>query len=85
MEHLEMSVMLSDHKIHQATCNASELSRQTDTSAAIAAGGGSAVVAASIKTAEISHYRRICASALANNLPFGNYTQALINLGTGGS
>jgi hypothetical protein len=80
-----MSSMLSDNKTHQTTCNASELTRQTDTSAAIAAGGGSAVVQAAIKTADISNVRRVIASCTANNLPFGNYTQALINLGTGGS
>jgi hypothetical protein len=42
-------------------------------------------VAATIKTAEIAHYRTIVASCVANNLPFGNFTQALINLGTGGA
>jgi hypothetical protein len=54
-------------------------------SAAIAAGGGSATVQKNISAAEISHYRTIVASCLANNLPFGNFTQALINLGTGGA
>jgi hypothetical protein len=78
-----MSTMLSDNKIHQATCNASEGTRQQDVAAAIALGGNAAVAA--IRTAEIAHYRRIIASCTANNLPFSNFTQALINLGTGGT
>ena len=78
-----MSIMLSDHKIHQTTCNASETTRQADVAAAIALGGNAAVAA--IKTAEIAHYRRVIASCTANGLPFGNFTQALINLGTGGT
>jgi hypothetical protein len=40
---------------------------------------------AAIKTAEIAHYRRIIASCTANSLPAGNFTQALISLGTGGA
>jgi hypothetical protein len=78
-----MSTLLSDHKIHQTTCNASEATRQQDVTAAIALGGNAAVAA--IKSAEIAHYRRIVASCTANNLPFGNFAQALINLGTGGT
>jgi hypothetical protein len=78
-----MSSMLSDHKIHQATCNTSETTRQTDVAAAIALGGAAAVAA--IKTAEIAHYRRVVASCLTNGLPFSNFSQALINLGTGGT
>jgi hypothetical protein len=80
-----VSIIQSENRVHAATCQASELTRQNAVSAAIAAGGGSAVVAATIKTAEIAHYRAIVASCLANNLPFGNFTQALINLGTGGA
>jgi hypothetical protein len=75
--------MLSDNKTHQTTCNASEATRQQDVTAAIALGGNAAVAA--IKTAEIAHYRRIIASCVSNNLPFGNFSQALINLGTGGT
>jgi hypothetical protein len=75
--------MLSDNKGHQATCNASEATRQQDVTAAIALGGNAAV--AGIKSAEISHYRRIITSCVSNSLPYGNFTQALINLGTGGT
>ena len=38
-----MSSMLSDHKIHQATCNASETTRQADVAAGIALGGAAAI------------------------------------------
>jgi hypothetical protein len=78
-----MSSMLSDHKVHQTNCNASETTRQADVATAIALGGNAAVAA--IRSAEISHYRRIINSCTANGLPFSNFTQALINLGTGGA
>jgi hypothetical protein len=80
-----MSIINSENRVHAATCQASELTRQNAVSAAIAAGGGSATVQKNISAAEISHYRTIVASCLANNLPFSNFTQALINLGTGGA
>ena len=80
-----MPIIKSDNKIHEATCILSEMTRQSDVTASIAAGGGSSVVAAAIKAAEIVHYRRIIASCQANSLPFSNFTQALINLGTGGT
>jgi hypothetical protein len=83
MKGAEMSVITSENKTHAVTCNASESTRQSAIAAADAAGGGSAAIAAAIKVAEIAHYRRIIASCVANSLPFSNFTQALINLGTG--
>jgi hypothetical protein len=80
-----MTSINSENKIHQATCDASESTRQSAVAAAVAAGGGSAAVAAGIKVAEIGHYRRIVQSCVSNSLPFSNFTQALINLGTGGA
>jgi hypothetical protein len=77
-----MPVIISDNKVHQATINNAETTRQTAVSAAIAAGGN---VAGAIKTAEIAYYRSVIASCVTNNLPFSNFTQALINLGTGGA
>lgn len=73
--------MISENRAHQTTCNASEMTRQVDVAAAIALGGDAAVAA--IKTVEIAHYRRIVASCISNNLPYSNYTQALINLTAG--
>ena len=85
MKGAEMSVIQSENKAHAATCAISESTRQSAVAAAVAAGGGSAAVAAAIVTAEIAHYRRIVASCVANSLPFSNFTQALINLGTDGA
>jgi hypothetical protein len=59
--------------------------RQNDVAQAILAGGGSATIAAVVRTAEIAHYRRIIASCFANGLSSSNFTQALRDLGTGGS
>jgi hypothetical protein len=66
------------NKVHEATCATAEMNRQ----AAIAAAGSSA---AACKTAEIAFYRSVISSCQANGLPFSNFTQALINLGTGGA
>jgi hypothetical protein len=80
-----MTSIYSTNKTHQATCDVSESSRQSAIAAAVAAGGGSTAVAAAIKVAEIAHYRRIVASCVANGLPFSNFTEALIELGTSGA
>jgi hypothetical protein len=72
-----MSGIRSDNKIHEQTCSILESTRQ----AAVAAANSPAA----IKTAEISYYRSIIASCVTNNLPFSNFTQALINLGTSGA
>jgi hypothetical protein len=72
-----MSVITSENKIHAAACVDSEMQRQ----AAMA----TATTTAQVAAVDIAHYRRIIASCKSNNLPFGNFTQALINLGTGGA
>jgi glycerate-2-kinase len=77
-----MSIIQSEHKAHRATCDLSEGTRQNDVAQAILAGGGSAVVAAAVRAAEIAHYRRIIASCLANGLPSAQFGQALRDLGT---
>lgn len=78
-------MITSTHKPHQDACDAAELARQNGIAAAIAAGGGSAAIQAAIKSAEVTYYRGIIASAKANNLPFSNFTVALFALGTGGA
>jgi hypothetical protein len=80
-----MSIVQTENKAHAATCLDSEMTRQGAVSAAIAAGGGNATVAAAVRTAEIAHYRRVIASCLANGLPSAQFTQALRDLGTGGT
>ena len=79
-----MSITVSNSKTHADTCNLSEMNRQVSVSKAIAAGGGSSVVAAAIKTAEILHYRNCVTSALANGVESGIFRTALLHLGTGG-
>ena len=54
-----MAIIQSDNKTHAATCATSEGSRQNDVAQAVIAGGGSATVAAAVKTAEVAHYRRV--------------------------
>jgi hypothetical protein len=70
-------IIQHDNKAHQAACVAAEAARQT----AVAAANGSAAI---VKAAEIIFYRSVVASCQSNNLPFGNFTQALRDLGTGG-
>jgi hypothetical protein len=71
-----MSVITSENKTHAATCANAEMIRQ------VACAGATP---AAIRTAEIAFYRSVIASCVANGLPFSNFTQALINLGTGGT
>ena len=66
---VELAIIKSDHRAHAVTCVASEGNRQNDVALAIFAGGGSATIAAVVRTAEIAHYRRIIASCLANGCP----------------
>ena len=75
--------MIIEHtnRAHAATCVRSEGTRQNDVAQAILAGGGSAVVAAAIRTAEIKFYRAIVASAVANGQPSEPFGHALFNLG----
>ena len=77
-----MSAIKTGIKAHDDTCIAAEMNRQTAVAPAIAAGGA---VQSAVKSAEIAFYRSVVASCLANGLPFGNFTQALRDLGTGGS
>jgi hypothetical protein len=79
--------MIIEHtnRIHAATCSLSEGTRQADVASAILAGGGSATVANSVRTAEIAYYRRIVASCVANGLQSAQFGQALRDLGTGGT
>jgi hypothetical protein len=80
-----MSVIQHPNKTHETTANSAEMLRQAAVSAAVAAGGGNATVAAGVKTAEIAYYRSVIASCVANGLPSSNFTQALRDLGTGGA
>jgi hypothetical protein len=80
-----MPIVQHENKAHEATCNLSEGVRQNAVSAAIRAGGSGSTVNSAVKTAEIAHYRRIIASCRANGLPFGDFTQALKDLGTDGT
>lgn len=73
-----MPAIRHDNKIHEAACSVAESSRQ----AAVAAAGSSG---AAVVAAEVAYYRAVIASCKANSLPFSNFTQALINLGTGGA
>ncbi len=75
-----MSIIVSENKAHQATVNAAESVRQTAVSAAIAAGGGSAVVRAAVITAEAAYFRAALASGLANNVQVGVFRQGLKDL-----
>lgn len=76
-----MAIIQSDNKTHAATCATSEGSRQNDIAQAIIAGGGSATVAAAVKTAEVAHYRRVIASCEANGQPFDQFNDALRLMG----
>jgi hypothetical protein len=67
---------------HKATSLASESTRQNDVAKAITAGGGSAVVALAIKQAEVAHYNRLAASALANGVESAVFVQAAAWVGT---
>jgi len=67
---------------HKAAALASEMTKQVAVSAAIAAGGGSAVVALAVKQAEVAHYNRLAASALANGVQSAVFVQAAGWVGT---
>ena len=62
-------IIQHDNKTHQTTFNNAEMTRQVAVAAAIAAGGGSAVVQKAIQTAEATFYRSVIASCLANGIP----------------
>ena len=72
-----MSITNGSNRNHNDVCNLSEMTRQ----GAVAAATGNQ---ATIRTAEILHYRACLASAIANNCQSGAFTRALQDLGTGG-
>jgi hypothetical protein len=72
-----MSITLSANSAHQATSNASEMTRQADVAKAIAAGGSSATVQAAITAADAAHFRRVIASGIANNIQVGVFQEGL--------
>jgi hypothetical protein len=71
-----MSVTRTGLASHDSTCNVSEGTRQ----AAVVAGASQATV----RTAEIAHYRACKASAVANGVNPSCFVDALYALGTGG-
>jgi hypothetical protein len=73
------------NKTHESAAYLAEMTRQGAVSAAVAAGGSNAVVLAAIKAAEVTFYRAVISSCVANSLPSANFGQALRDLGTGGS
>jgi hypothetical protein len=80
-----MSIIVNNNKTHETACNLAESARQVAVSQSIAAGGGSAVVQANIKAAEIAFYRSCVASALANGVQSGIFRTTLYHLGQGGA
>lgn len=78
--------MIIEHtnKTHQAACSLAEGTRQNALAQAVLAGGGSAVVAAAVKASDVAFYRSVVASAKASGLPYGQFVEALIYLGTSG-
>lgn len=71
-----MSKIASENRIHQANCDAAELTRQ------VAMNG--TPTQATAKAADIAFMRTALASALANNCSPSVFVQALRELGTGG-
>jgi ferritin-like metal-binding protein YciE len=67
----------SGNQTHDDAVAASEGSRQS----AVKASGASQ---ATVKAAEIAHYRTLIASAKANGQPYQQFVEALMELGTGG-
>ena len=72
-----MSVIYSENATHRANCLASEVTRQ----AALQAAGATT---ASIKAAEIAHYRTCLSSARTTGVSGHQFSQALYELGQGG-
>jgi hypothetical protein len=69
-------IVRSDHKAHESACANAEMLRQSAMS--------TATTAAQVKAVDVSFYRAVIASCKLNGLPFNNFTQALMDLGTGG-
>src|SRR5882672_7338331 len=72
-----MSITKGENRVHNDACNLSEMTRQS----AVAAATGNQ---ATIRAAEVVHYRACVASAIANNCQSGAFVRALQDLGTGG-
>jgi hypothetical protein len=66
--------------VHQAAVNTAEMTRQVAASAAIAANGGSATVAAALKATDVAFFRSAIASCVANGLQAGAFREGLHNL-----
>lgn len=75
-----MSTIIHPNRIHEAAVNTAEMNRQQGVSAAIVAGGGSATVAAAVKTAEVTYYRAVIASCAAQGIEAGGFRQGLHDL-----
>jgi len=74
---MNMSITKGENRVHNDACNLSEMTRQS----AVAAATGNQ---ATIRAAEVVHYRACVASAIANNCQSGAFVRALQDLGTGG-
>jgi ferritin-like metal-binding protein YciE len=72
-----MSMIRSGNKAHDDACAIAEGVRQS-----VVVAGASA---ATIKASEIAFYRSLVASAKLNGLQHGQFTSALMELGTGGT
>jgi hypothetical protein len=70
-------IIQHDNKTHQTTVNTAEMTRQVAVAAAIAAGGGSAVVQKAVAASEANFYRDAIASCLANGLESAVFRQSL--------
>ena len=68
-----MSITKGENRVHNDACNLSEGVRQSAVAAAIGN-------AATIRTAEIAHYRSCLASALTNGVQPGVFIRALMDL-----
>lgn len=77
-------IVSHENKAHAAACALAEGSRQNALAQAVLAGGGSATVAAAVKASDIAFYRAVVASAKAQGLPYGQFVEALMFLGTSG-
>jgi hypothetical protein len=79
-----MSITQSENRAHQTTSNNSEMTRQSDFTAAKAAftaGGTQAAYDAALKAADVAHLRRVIASGVANGgIQVGVFRQALFEL-----
>jgi len=82
---VELAIIQSDHQAHAATCVASEGNRQNDVAQAILAGGGSAAIAAVVRTAESLTLGASSLPAQPTACPRRTSPGRCAILGTGGS